>query len=207
MNALRSYLRRTAGALWAKGYGDEVCRTALVAPMLTLIGFAAAWCFPTLSETYLKFYSLSIDTEALASAGVRDMASLIFVNNATAAFSALLWGLVPFAELSALPLGVNFFMLGVFGAYYCQSDAGMATYLLGILPHGIFELPALVLFCAAGLYLCSRMSARVRGDKSVSILLTLSELSRLYLCIVMPLLLLSAMVEAYITPQLLALLG
>lgn len=205
MDAFHSYLRRAAGALWAKGYGDEVCRAALVAPMLVLIGFAAAWFCPQLSEVYLRFYSISLDTASLADASAQELASLIFVNNALAAFSALLWGLVPYAELTALPLGVNFFMLGALGAHYCQSGEGAAAYLVGILPHGIFELPALVLFCAAGLHLCSCVSLRLSGDKSISLLRTLSELSRLYLCIVIPLLLLSAIVEAYITPQLLAL--
>lgn len=206
MNALKTYFRRAAGGLWAKGYGKEVYRVALVAPMLTIIGFAAAWFFPQLSEMYLRFYTISPDLETLAVSSAREVASVLFVNNATAAFSALLWGLVPFAELTVLPLGVNFFLIGVFGAYYCQSGAGAATYLVGILPHGIFELPSLILFCAAGLYLCSRVSARVSGDKSISLLLTLSELSRLYLCVIMPLLLIAAAVEAYITPQLLALL-
>ena len=47
--------------------------------------------------------------------------------------------------------------------------SSLGVYLVGILPHGIFELPALVLFCAAGLYLCSRVTARVRGDKEGSV--------------------------------------
>ena len=132
------------------------------------------------------------------------MAAAIFANNLTAAFSAILWGLVPFAYLAAFPLGFNFFLIGALGAYYVRSGSSLGVYLVGILPHGIFELPALVLFCAAGLYLCSRVTARVRGDKEVRILRTLSEVSTLFLYVILPLLAAAALVETYVTPRLLA---
>lgn len=203
MNAFDFYLRRSVGALWDAGYRDEVRRAAVVAPVLTVVGFAAAWFFPQVSENILRFFSLSVDMEGI-SAGGRNAASQLFLNNSTAAFSALLWGLVPFAYLAAFPLGFNFFVLGVLGAYAMQSGMGLGAYLVGILPHGLVELPTLVLFCAAGLYLCSRVTARVRGDKSVQLLSLLSSLSRLYLCVILPLLAVSAMIEAYVTPRLLA---
>ena len=55
------------------------------------------------------------------------------------------------------------------------------------------------------MYLCSRVTARVRGDKKVRILQTLSEVSTLFLYVVLPLLAVSALVETYVTPRLLAL--
>ena len=150
----------------------------------------------------------AIDSAGLSSVTeTRDMAAAIFANNLTAAFSAILWGLVPFAYLAAFPLGFNFFLIGALGAYYVRSGSsgvGLGSYLVGILPHGIFELPALVLFCAAGLYLCSRVTARVRGDKEVRILRTLSEVSTLFLYVILPLLAAAALMETYVTPRLLA---
>ena len=181
MNELSSYLRRTLCEAWRNGYGEEARRAAIVAPLLTLIGSAAAWFFPQL-------------------------AAAIFANNLTAAFSAILWGLVPFAYLAAFPLGFNFFLIGALGAYYVRSGSSLGVYLVGILPHGIFELPALVLFCAAGLYLCSRVTARVRGDKEVRILRTLSEVSTLFLYVILPLLAAAALIETYVTPRLLAMM-
>ena len=169
MNELGSYLRRTLCEAWRNGYGEEARRAAIVAPLLTLVGFAAAWFFPQLT-----------------------------------AFSAILWGLVPFAYLAAFPLGFNFFLIGALGVYYVRSGVGLGSYLVGILPHGVFELPALVLFCAAGLYLCSRVTARVRGDKEVRILRTLSEVSTLFLYVILPLLAAAALMETYVTPRLLA---
>ena len=46
MNELGSYLRRTLSEAWQSGYGEEARRAAIVAPLLTLVGFAAAWFFP-----------------------------------------------------------------------------------------------------------------------------------------------------------------
>ena len=174
MNELSSYLRRTLCEAWRNGYGEEARRAAIVAPLLTLIGFAAAWFFPQLTDHVMGVLEQAIDSAGLSSVTeTRDMAAAIFANNLTAAFSAILWGLVPFAYLAAFPLGFNFFLIGALGAYYVRSGSSLGVYLVGILPHGVFELPALVLFCAAGLYLCSRVTARVRGDKEVRILRTL----------------------------------
>ena len=198
MNELSSYLRRTLCEAWRNSYGEEARRAAIVAPLLTLVGFAAAWFFPQLTEQAIDSAGLSSVTET------RDMAAAIFANNLTAAFSAILWGLVPFAYLAAFPLGFNFFLVGALGAYYVRSGSSLGVYLVGILPHGIFELPALVLFCAAGLYLCSRVTARVRGDKEVRILRTLSEVSTLFLYVILPLLAAAALIETYVTPRLLA---
>ena len=206
MNELSSYLRRTLSEAWQSGYGEEARRAAIVAPLLTLVGFAAAWFFPQLTDHVMGVLEQAIDSAGLSStAETKDMAAAIFANNLTAAFSAILWGLVPFAYLAAFPLGFNFFLIGALGAYYVRSGSSLGVYLVGILPHGVFELPALVLFCAAGLYLCSRVTARVRGDKEVRILRTLSEVSTLFLYVILPLLAAAALVETYVTPRLLSL--
>lgn len=207
MNELSSYLRRTLQAAWQNGYGDEVRRTAIVAPVLALIGFGSAWFFPQVSENVLRFFQQAIDAAGIgAITETKGVASAIFANNLTAAFSAIMWGLVPFVYLTALPLGFNFFLIGVMGAYYAQSGKGIGAYLVGILPHGIFELPALVFFCAAGLYLCSRVTACVRGSKEVRIVRALSEVSTIFLYLVLPLLAVAALVETYVTPHLLSLI-
>ena len=212
MNELSSYLRRTLCEAWRNGYGEEARRAAIVAPLLTLIGFAAAWFFPQLTDHVMGVLEQAIDSAGLSSVTeTRDMAAAIFANNLTAAaawssaaFSAILWGLVPFAYLAAFPLGFNFFLIGALGVYYVRSGSSLGVYLVGILPHGVFELPALVLFCAVGLYLCSRVTARVRGDKEVRILRTLSEVSTLFLYVILPLLAAAALIETYVTPRLLA---
>ena len=93
------------------------------------------------------------------------------------------------------------------GAYYVHGGTSLAAYLAGILPHGVVELPTLVLFCAAGLYLCSCTTARVRGNKDIRLIPVLAQISTLFLWVILPLLAVAALIETYVTPQLLSLVA
>lgn len=73
----------------------------------------------------------------------------------------MLYGLIPFLPLSALALGTNALMLGAFAAIYQQQGIGLGVYVLGVLPHGIFELSALILSCALGLLICRTGTERI----------------------------------------------
>lgn len=207
MNSLNASLRRTLGELWRGGYGEEVRRAAIIAPVLLLAGAVSAWFFPQVAENILRFFTQAVDLDALTSADAKNVATALFLNNVTAAFSAILWGLVPFAYLSVFSLGFNFFVVGAVGAYYVHGGTSLAAYLAGILPHGVVELPTLVLFCAAGLYLCSCTTARVRGNKDIRLIPVLAQISTLFLWVILPLLALAALIEAYVTPQLLSLVA
>ena len=204
MNELSSYLRRTLCEAWRNGYGEEARRAAIVAPLLTLIGFAAAWFFPQLTDHVMGVLEQAIDSAGLSSVTeTRDMAAAIFANNLTAAFSAILWGLVPFAYLAAFPLGFNFFLIGALGAYYVRSGVGLGSYLVSILPHGIFELPAMWLSFAIGLTLCREITALCRKRPHEPLLKTLWRCGQFFSLGVVPLLILAAFAEAYLTPALL----
>ena len=201
MNELSSYLRRTLCEAWRNGYGEEARRAAIVAPLLTLIGFAAAWFFPQLTDHVMGVLEQAIDSAGLSSVTeTRDMAAAIFANNLTAAFSAILWGLVPFAYLAAFPLGFNFFLIGALGAYYVRSGSSLGVYLVGILPHGIFELPALCLSLAAGLCLCQNINRYIRKNEKGFMKPLLLNILRVTGLVVIPLLVVAAIMESYVTP-------
>lgn len=206
MNALSAYLRSTLRSAWSGGFGEQARRAAIVAPLLALCGFASSLFFPAASGNIMALLTQAIDAAGISTAEGMDAAALLFASNLSAAFTTLLWGLVPFAYLAAFPLGLNFYLVGIMAAYYVQNGLGLGTYLVGILPHGIFELPALVLFCAAGLHLCARVTARLRGSKDIRLMQTISETSVIYLYVVLPLLAAAAIIEACVTPRLLALM-
>ena len=67
MNELSSYLRRTLCEAWRNGYGEEARRAAIVAPLLTLVGFAAAWFFPQLTDHVMGVLEQAIDSAGLSS--------------------------------------------------------------------------------------------------------------------------------------------
>lgn len=174
--------------------------------VLVLIGFFAALAFPQAAQQILARFLSQLDQLGLADdLSNREMLATLFFNNLNASFLSLLYGLIPFAYLSALAIGTNALLLGVFAAFYQQQGLALTVYLVGILPHGIFELTALILSCALGLLLCAAVTDRLRGKEgAVSILSRLGDCSRVFLCVIVPLLLLAAFVETYVTPLLLA---
>ncbi len=100
-----------------------------------------------------------------------------------------------------LTLTVNGWLLAFISAITVQKES--AGYLLvGLLPHGIFELPALILAQAAALsFGTAAMTALFKRNKK----LLLANLNRnlKYLLIAIILLLPAAIIETYLTPMLL----
>ena len=70
-----------------------------------------------------------------------------------------------------------------------------------MLPHGIFEFPALFIAFASGLYLCHNVTAHVLGKEGTAPFLpAVRSLLQVFLLIVIPMLIVASVVEAYITP-------
>jgi stage II sporulation protein M len=125
----------------------------------------------------------------------------LFVNNLRATLFTMLYGLIPFLQLPALALGLNAMMLGVLAAWYVSEGISLAVYLAALIPHGIFEIPALILAFAMGLYVCGQLTRRCRKDESALHLWDcLVQISRVLLLIEIPLLVVAALMEAYVTP-------
>lgn len=183
-------------ALW-----DEVRITGVSMLLLCLIGYVMAALRPEAVEPVMRIF-----TQAAAEAGIYQveggvLMTTILSNNLFSMLMMIAVGLIPFAHLSALPLGVNALLIGGLAAFYARSGLGMAAYFAGILPHGVAELSALVLSCAAGLYLCRATTYAVLGKvdrRTVS--RTLGTGLRAYTHWIVPLLTFAAFVEAFVTP-------
>ena len=67
----------------------------------------------------------------------------LLTNNWTAMLLAALYGLIPFLFLPVFSLLANGAILGMMAVVFCAQGMPLAAYFAGILPHGIFELPAL----------------------------------------------------------------
>ena len=94
-------------------------------------------------------------------------------------------------------------LLGVMGGYYVNNGHSLLVYLAGILPHGIFELPALIISLALGFYLCEVVVTYVRKNTKGLVGTALKNIARVFLFWVVPLLMVAAATEAYITPLIL----
>lgn len=103
--------------------------------------------------------------------------------------SGVLLGIIPI-----LSIGSNGFFLGVL---YCQAAevAGYTKAGLNVLPHGVFEIPALLISASYGLWLGGMAVRRMRGRESSLLGIHMAYAFRRYLAIVFPLLIIAASIE------------
>lgn len=190
-------------AVWRSGFGTETKRSAVAFFLLVFLSFGVCMALPEVREALVGFI---LDTLGNLQVGDGDgglSAAALLSNNVRACTFTMLYGLIPFLRFSALAIGMNAMMLGVLGAYYAANGISMLAYLAALLPHGVFELPALILAFGMGLYVCGQLTRRCRGDQeSMGVLDCLLQISRLLLLVLIPLLLAAALMEAFVSPYL-----
>ncbi len=111
-------------------------------------------------------------------------------------FSGVIFGFFPFLALLS-----NGAVLGIV-AFLSQQNFSWSVFFLGTLPHGIIELPVLILAGAIGLRIGQTVFQRIM-KKGVSIKKELSDALEFFWKILLPLLALAAAVEIFITANLL----
>jgi stage II sporulation protein M len=107
-------------------------------------------------------------------------------------------------------LGILLYMLniGIIGGLYALIELlGMnplPMFAAGVLPHGIFELPALMIGSAIALYMGAALVTPQTGKSMGEVIIELlADWVKIFLGIVIPLLAVAAVIEAYVTPGLL----
>ncbi|TAJ44879.1 stage II sporulation protein M [Methanofollis fontis] len=123
----------------------------------------------------------------------------IFLNNLQACLVLFLGG-ATFGILTLFILISNGVVIGVFAGEILDR-VGLSGLALGLIPHGIFELPALFISAALGLSLARSLLAELSGMGDAAA--DAARMGGLFLRIVVPLLALAAVIEAFITPALL----
>lgn len=190
---------RAFGAFWRQQFGRFTLITAIAFLAIAVLAYAAGRIFPSFCDSVVAYFAEMIDSINVVDDAGNVSAVGLFLNNLRAVVVGALYGLIPFLYLPALSLGANAIILGALGAYYANNGLSLLLYLSGILPHGIFELPALVLGVACGICLCSNIDHYIRkNEKGIMKPLFLNVLR--VLCLLVPLLALAAVMEACVTP-------
>lgn len=131
-------------------------------------------------------------------------APLLFFYNARTTVVFLLMGLVSFGTLGLTLFMVNLALVGgVLGAANLIGFSPILTFAVGVLPHGIFELTAVILATAAMLRV-GALLVSPDTDKSLgeTFLLSIADWLRVFVGVVVPLLAVAAVIEIYLTPVL-----
>jgi uncharacterized membrane protein SpoIIM required for sporulation len=186
--------------------------------VIAVIGYVAGYAWVTVNVPRLLTHAGPQDIRDLV-ADVRESPGLtqfgsqlsapfIFAHNVRAAAAIFLAGLVSFSVLGMLAYLVNIGAIGgVLGMFKLAGIQPVPLFLAGILPHGIFEIPALMLASAAvlriGVALVTPQTGKSMGEVMLGLL---AEWARVFLGLVIPLLAVAAVIEAYVTPLLLLML-
>jgi uncharacterized membrane protein SpoIIM required for sporulation/ABC-type transport system involved in multi-copper enzyme maturation permease subunit len=191
-------------------------------PLLLVLGLAAitaiasyAWVVTNVPayisltpERVAEFRTFIADNLTnLDTLGDRLPAPVLFLHNARTTVVFLLLGLVSFGTLGlTLFIGNIALVGGVLGGAQLVGYSPLLAFAAGILPHGIFELSAIILATAAMLKVGAQL-VTPQADKSLGeiLLLALANWLRIFVGIVLPLLAVAALIEIYVTPQLIKL--
>jgi uncharacterized membrane protein SpoIIM required for sporulation len=129
---------------------------------------------------------------------------LIFWQNVRVLLVAMLLGAFTFGVLGVFPVMVTMGVVGLLMGLLAHNGVSPAQFLIAfILPHGLLEIPAVILATAATLRVGASLAApalhRTIGEVWIC---SLAEWARVMIGVVLPLLFVAAAVEAWLTPRL-----
>ena len=189
------------GDFFRGGFRRTAVLCALGMLVAVLLGAGLGILFPEVSAEMINaFMEVVEESGAVNEQGEMSVFALL-MNNWRAMLVSAAYGFIPFLFLPLLSLLYNGLLLGVLAVLLQSGGISILAYLMGILPHGIFELPALVLSVACGVALCRNMCRMVVSSPNrVPLLGLLEDLLRVLVLVVAPLTVAAAFVECYITP-------
>ena len=220
----RAFLRRVTGNAKSivEWYTVEIPSTLkqLRRPLLIILGVAVLtvtasylWVVintpkhidltPDKIEEFQQYIGKNLDKLEVTGLHGNVPAQWVFLSNIRANVIFLVAGLMSFSTIGVTLFMVNMALVGgVLGAASLIHFSPLLVFVAAILPHGIFELTAVIISTAAVLKL-GAMLVTPQPDKSLGeiFLLALADWFRVFIGLVVPLLAIAAVVEVYITPQ------
>jgi stage II sporulation protein M len=128
------------------------------------------------------------------------LAAMIFLNNTVKTLLAILLGTF-FGLLPAFFLVVNGAALGAVLSMSTRSR-GLWVSLLSVVPHGILELPAVFLGSAIGIMIGTIIMRKLIAKSDAKIGAELGHAMKFFVTLIVPLLFVAALVEAFLTSAL-----
>ena len=163
-----------------------------------ILGVVASARFPELTAGFAT--SLGGFVKLFHGLSKLQLAVAIFVNNAVKTLAAILLGSL-FGLLPVFFLLVNGAALGLVITGSVRTR-GIGRSMMSILPHGILELPAVFLGTAIGLLIGVAVTKKLFRRSEVNIGAEIYSALRFFSVIIVPILIVAAILEAYVTSAL-----
>ncbi len=211
--------------MWKDHYRPYFRISARVLAVGFLFGFLYFTLLPGQSGKALGSIMRSLKDIPLGAAPIV-LAVTLFYHNLRASLVAVAGGLVPFLCLPVLDPLLNGAVLGFLVSISRRSGLDPVRLIItGVLPHGVFELTAVLYATSVGFYLSLTLGKRIlaarrekraleataasggfEGPDSDPVRLDAAALAvrvaRSFLLVILPLLVIAAFVEAFVTPHL-----
>lgn len=192
---------------WNEHYRKDFIRLLFI---FLVTGFISYFLFRTFIsadqvEAIFEEIGQSFEERGLAfDTSARETMIALFLNNTRVTLLAFLLGIIPlfiphlFVVINAAIIGLVAALVGLMG------ESVFKTIGFGILPHGITEISAILLGAAMGVSLHRHVWKKIRKKTTTVTFKALFVAGlKTFLFIALPLLAMSAVIEAYVTPLLL----
>jgi uncharacterized membrane protein SpoIIM required for sporulation len=127
----------------------------------------------------------------------------IWWQNVRALLVGMILGAFSFGIMGLLPIFITIAAVGYLGQILTNNGLPALQYITGmVLPHGVIEIPAAILATAAVVYAGAKMATPAAHETfGETWVRSLADWVKVMLGVVMPLLLVAAAIEAWVTPQ------
>lgn len=185
---------------YLRGLMPEIGIIVLLFIISVIVGYVHTAFDPSSSTMSLE--GLEELVELIKSLNAFEIMLFIFFNNAIKSLIAFVFGL-GFGIIPLLFVVSNGYIIGVI-TYLESMDNGLAYVAIAILPHGVIELPMILISAAMGLRMGLLVFNTLAG-KDVDIKKEFFQGLNVFFRFIAPLLLVAAAIETFITPLLIAL--
>ena len=159
------------------------------------VGWVGSVQNPAIGENLMKLFEKEVAGQIDVD-NPFDMCIKLFINNFEACILLFLGG-ASFGILTIFIMSLNGIVIGAI-MEIIHKDHSWAFIAAAILPHGIFEIPAFIIAGALGILLAQSLTAEWYGGADTAE--DARKLGRVFLLYVLPLVVVAACVEAFITP-------
>ena len=174
---------------------------ALVFLAFVLFGYIGCRAQPEAMEMVVSYFQQMVEESGIVSESGSVSPLGLLINNWLAMLFSILYGFIPFLYFPLISVASNAVIIGAMAAYYQVLNLPLTLFLAGILPHGIFELPALFIAGTMGFLLCRNIVRIIlHNGRAVPMVELLANILRTLLFVIFPLLVCAALIEAYVTP-------
>ena len=180
-------------------YINELKTFVWISLALFIISTIAGYAYYSMDPSYAlnSLDGLEQLAEMLQGLSALEIMLLIFVNNSVKMFFSILLGFA----LGIIPFGfliMNGFVIGIF-THYQATETGALFVIAGLTPHGIIEIPMLIISSAIGMKI-GYVALQTIRSKPVDLKEEIIKGIKFYLHWLLPLIFIAAIIETFITP-------